>query len=105
MATKQVNIDIIAKDKTRQAMNSATKGVDKVKNAVFNLRNAFIGLGAVVTKSVPDYALMLGVPATQTGWMSEYGERMIFSDNKDNIFICKYSGDSYILEGHLCRKI
>jgi len=66
---------------------------------------AFIGLGAVVTKSVPDYALMLGVPATQTGWMSEYGERMIFSDNKDNIFICKYSGDSYILEGHLCRKI
>ena len=46
MATKQVNIDIIAKDKTRQAMNSATKGVDKVKNAVFNLRNAFIGLGA-----------------------------------------------------------
>jgi len=46
VATKQVNIDIIAKDKTRQAMNSATKGVDKVKNAVFNLRNAFIGLGA-----------------------------------------------------------
>ena len=55
MATKQVNIDIIAKDKTRQAMNSATKGVDKVKNAVFNLRNAFIGLGAgLVIKSFID---------------------------------------------------
>jgi len=55
VATKQVNIDIIAKDKTRQAMNSATKGVDKVKNAVFNLRNAFIGLGAgLVVKSFID---------------------------------------------------
>lgn len=55
MATKQVNIDIIAKDKTRQAMNSATKGVDKVKSAVFNLRNAFIGLGAgLVIKSFID---------------------------------------------------
>ena len=46
MATKQVNIDIIAKDKTRQAMRSATGAVDKLKGAVFNLRNAFIGLGA-----------------------------------------------------------
>jgi hypothetical protein len=46
VATKQVNIDIIAKDKTREAMQSATKGVDGLKSAVFNLRNAFIGLGA-----------------------------------------------------------
>ena len=49
MATKQVNIDIIAKDKTRQAMRSATGGVDKLKSAVFNLRNALIGIGAGVT--------------------------------------------------------
>jgi len=55
MATKQVNIDIIAKDKTRQAMQSATNNVDKVKNAVFNLRNALIGLGAgVAIKSFID---------------------------------------------------
>ena len=55
MATKQVNIDIIAKDKTRQAMQSATKGVDGLKSAVFNLRNAFIGLGAgVAIKSFID---------------------------------------------------
>ena len=46
MATKQVNIDIIAKDKTRMAMQSATKGVDKLKASVFNLRNALLGLGA-----------------------------------------------------------
>ena len=49
MATKQVNIDIIAKDKTRQAMRSATGGVDKLKSAVFNLKNALIGIGAGVT--------------------------------------------------------
>ena len=57
MATKQVNIDIIAKDKTRMAMRSATQGVDKLKSAVFNLRNAFIGLGAgLVAKSFLDTA-------------------------------------------------
>ena len=55
MATKDVNIDIIAKDKTRQAMQSATKGVDGLKSAVFNLRNALIGLGAgVAIKSFVD---------------------------------------------------
>tara|TARA_R110002020_G_scaffold118766_1_gene271288 strand:- start:19 stop:1983 length:1965 start_codon:yes stop_codon:yes gene_type:complete len=55
VATKQVNIDIIAKDKTRQAMNSATKGVDGLKSSVFNLKNALIGLGAgVAIKSFID---------------------------------------------------
>ena len=49
MATKQVNIDIIAKDKTRQAMRSATGSVDKLKQSVFNLKNALIGIGAGVT--------------------------------------------------------
>ena len=55
MATKQVNIDIIAKDKTRQAMRSATLGVNKLKDSVFNLRNALVGLGAgLVVKSFID---------------------------------------------------
>ena len=55
MATKQVNIDIIAKDKTRQAMRSATTGVDKLKQSVFNLRNALVGIGAgVAIKSFVD---------------------------------------------------
>ena len=49
MATKQVNIDIIAKDKTRQAMRSATGSVDRLKNSVFNLRNALVSIGAGVT--------------------------------------------------------
>jgi len=55
MATKKVNIDIVAKDKTRQAMQSATHGVDGLKNSVFNLKNALIGLGAgVAIKSFID---------------------------------------------------
>jgi len=55
VATKQVNIDIIAKDKTRQAMRSATGSVDRLKDSVFNLRNALLGLGAgVVAKSFID---------------------------------------------------
>lgn len=55
MATKQVNIDIIAKDKTRQAMRSATVGLNNLKNSVFNLQNALIGLGAgLVAKSFID---------------------------------------------------
>ena len=46
MATKKVNIDILARDKTRQALGTVQKGLANVKGAVFNLRNAFLGLGA-----------------------------------------------------------
>ena len=53
MATKKVNIDIIAKDKSKQALNKVRGNLDSVKKSVFNLRNAFIGLGAgAVIKSI-----------------------------------------------------
>ena len=57
---------------------------------------AMVGAGAVVTKNVLPYALVVGNPARQTGWISEYGHRLIF-DNK-GIAICPESGDTYQLK-------
>jgi UDP-2-acetamido-3-amino-2,3-dideoxy-glucuronate N-acetyltransferase len=64
---------------------------------------AFIGAGAVVTKEVPAYALVVGNPARQTGWMSEYGHRLDF-DN-DGIAICPESKEKYQLENNKVKKI
>lgn len=57
-------------------------------------RYAFIGAGAVVISDVPDYALMLGVPAKQKGWMSRHGHRLI-NPNRDGIYICPETGWRY----------
>lgn len=64
---------------------------------------AFIGAGAVVTKTVPAYALMVGNPARQTGWMSEYGCKLMFSD--DGYAICPQSGDRYQLINGTVNKL
>ncbi len=59
-------------------------------------RYAFIGAGAVVRGDVPDYALMLGVPATRKGWMSRHGHRLNPSADPD-VMICRQSGWRYKL--------
>lgn len=64
---------------------------------------AFIGAGSVVTKDVPDYALVIGNPARQTGWISEFGHKLSF--NSDNIAKCEESGDEYLLENNRVHKI
>lgn len=64
---------------------------------------AFIGAGAVVTKEVPAYALVVGNPARQTGWMSEYGHRLDFDIN--GMAVCPESGEKYLLENNRVRKL
>lgn len=66
-------------------------------------RFAFIGAGAVVTKHVPDYALVVGNPAKQIGWMSEYGSRLFFDKNGDAT--CEESGERYRLENNAVTKL
>lgn len=58
---------------------------------------AFIGAGAVVNKDVPDYALVVGVPAKQIGWMSEYGEQIDLPLSGTGEAICPHTGVRYIL--------
>ena len=64
---------------------------------------AFIGAGAVVTKKVPAYALLVGNPAKQIGWMSEYGHRLFFNNSK--VAFCPESKEQYLLQENKVVKI
>lgn len=58
---------------------------------------AFIGAGAVVSRDVPDFALMVGLPAKQIGWMSAYGERLALPLIGREVAICPHTKDRYVL--------
>ena len=65
---------------------------------------AFVGAGAVVTKDVPSYALMVGVPARQIGWMSEHGEQLALPLQGQGEATCQHSGARYVLVGQSVSK-
>jgi UDP-2-acetamido-3-amino-2,3-dideoxy-glucuronate N-acetyltransferase len=60
---------------------------------------AFVGAGAVISRDVPDFALMVGVPARQIGWMSAFGERLDLPLTGQGQALCPHTGDSYTLDG------
>ena len=66
---------------------------------------AFVGAGAVVNKDVPAYALMVGVPARQIGWMSEFGEQLDLPTQGHGEAVCQHTGARYVLHGQQLRKV
>ncbi|HOG20056.1 MAG TPA: acyltransferase [Salinivirgaceae bacterium] len=63
---------------------------------------AFVGAGAVVTKNIPDYALVMGNPAKQTGWMSEAGYKLTFNDK--GVAVCPENNETYLLKNNVVKK-
>jgi UDP-2-acetamido-3-amino-2,3-dideoxy-glucuronate N-acetyltransferase len=63
---------------------------------------AFIGAGSVVTKEIPDFALVVGNPSIQIGWVSEFGHRLNF--NEEGLAFCKESKQEYIIENKIVKR-
>lgn len=90
------------------AMTNVGRGASIGANATIVCGNdigayAFIGAGAVVTKEVPSYALLVGNPARQIGWMSTHGHRLSFDENGKAS--CPESGEVYLLENKAVRRL
>lgn len=66
---------------------------------------AFVGAGAVINKDVPAYALMVGVPARQIGWMSEFGEQLELPVQGAGEVSCAHTGASYVLSDNRLNKV
>ncbi len=94
--------------KTEYMKTIVRKGASIGANATIVCGNnigkfAFIGAGTVVTKEILDYALVVGNPSRQIGWVSEYGHRLEFDEN--GLAVCKESGQEYKLENDKVKRI
>ncbi|MBL7801961.1 MAG: N-acetyltransferase [Chitinophagales bacterium] len=106
--TNVINPRSAVNRKSEYAKTTVKKGASIGANATIVCGNdigefAFIGAGAVVTKSVPAYALLVGNPARQTGWMSEFGHKLKFDNN--GMAVCPESNQKYKLENNKVSKI
>lgn len=66
--------------------------------------HAFVGAGAVVNKDIPDYAMVVGVPGKQIGWMSEYGEKLDLPVTGSAEALCPHTQDKYVLNNGVVTK-
>jgi UDP-2-acetamido-3-amino-2,3-dideoxy-glucuronate N-acetyltransferase len=66
---------------------------------------AFVGAGSLINKNISDFALVVGVPAKQIGWMSRFGERMNLPLSGEATFVCPHTNDYYMLNGNTVKLI
>ena len=86
--------------------NGATLGANSTIICGVNVgKFAFVGAGAVVTKNIPDFALVVGVPAVQIGWMSAFGTRLNLPLSGRGVAKCELSGEVYELFGTELRQL
>lgn len=93
---------VVRKDEYRRTVvrQGATLGANStVVCGVTVGRYAFVGAGAVVNRDVPEFALMVGVPARRAGWMSRHGERLELPVSGEGDATCPHTGDRYRLRG------
>lgn len=106
--TNVINPRSAVNRKSEYLKTTVKKGASIGANATIVCGNdigefAFIGAGAVVVKEIPPYALVVGNPSKQIGWISEYGHRLQF--NEEGIAVCSESEETYKLENNQVTKL